>query len=376
MEKAGAAEPQFKARNIQFKHENPIKLSDDEQKRNLDQLKLSEERFATIFHESPIMMSIRTQNGNKFVDVNSKWEQLTGYSRQEAIGSSLYDLNLLVNSAQWSEAIRKVNNNRDAELAIRTKSGEILDLIMSQQVINLNSEDCWLTVSLDITERKQLEQEMARLDRLNLIGEMAASIGHEIRNPMTSVRGFLQMFEVKYSEDKEFLGLMIEELDRANAIITEFLSLAKNKVVELAPQKLNSIVYNILPLVKASAIIQDKNVNVEIKKIPDLMLDKKEIRQLILNLVHNGLEAMEAGGTITIRTFTQGDYVVLSIQDQGTGIEPEVLERLGTPFFTTKEKGTGLGLAVCYGIASRHRASINIDTGDQGTTVSVRFPLL
>jgi len=225
----------------------------------------------------------------------------------------------------------------------------------------------------DITARRQMEIEMTRLDRLNLVGEMAASIGHEIRNPMTSVRGFLQMFEDKYSEDKEFLDLMIEELDRANAIITEFLSLAKNKMVQLIPNKLNLILENILPLIQATATIQDKNVKLGMTNVPDLLLDEKEIRQLILNLVHNGLESMSAGGTITIRTFMEGDKAVLSIRDQGPGIAPEVLDKLGTPFLTTKEKGTGLGLAVCYGIAARHNAKIDVDTSTIGTTFYIRF---
>jgi signal transduction histidine kinase len=183
------------------------------------------------------------------------------------------------------------------------------------------------------------------------------------------------MFKEKYKNDKEFLELMIEKLDRANAIITEFLSLAKNKLVRLIPTKLNSVLKNILPLMQASATIQDKSMIVEMTFIPDLLLDEKEIRQLILNLVRNGLESMPSGGVITIKTFIEREKAVLAIQDQGHGIDPKLLDKLGTPFITTKEQGTGLGLAVCYGIASRHGASIDIDTGTSGTSVFVRFPL-
>jgi signal transduction histidine kinase len=114
----------------------------------------------------------------------------------------------------------------------------------------------------------------------------------------------------------------------------------------------------------------------EMEDLPEVLLDEREIRQLILNLVRNGLEAMSSDGTITIRTYTEGDNVVLSIEDQGYGIEPEVLVRLGTPFFTTKEQGTGLGLTVCYGIAKRHNATINIDTSPNGTGIYVYFPQL
>ncbi|MDD2554118.1 MAG: ATP-binding protein, partial [Desulfotomaculaceae bacterium] len=217
--------------------------------------------------------------------------------------------------------------------------------------------------------------EMARLDRLNLIGEMAAGIGHEVRNPMTTVRGFLQLLGEKerYAQDKEYFQLMLEELDRANSIITEFLSLAKNRPVDLQMKNLNKILKSILPLIQADGLVTDKYINLETTKISDLLLDEKEIRQLVLNLVRNGMEAMFPGGTITIRTYSEEDEVVLSVQDKGNGIEPEVLEKMYIPFFTTKDTGTGLGLPVCYSITARHNARIEVETGSGGTTFFVKF---
>jgi signal transduction histidine kinase len=234
-----------------------------------------------------------------------------------------------------------------------------------------------LKLKEEIVRRERMEKEMARLDRLNLIGEMAAGIGHEIRNPMTTVRGFLQLMEEKdrYARDKEFLALMISELDRANSIITEFLSLAKNKMMALKEHNLNSIVENLFPLIQADAMVMDKNIIKDLGETPALLLDEKEIRQLILNLVRNGFEAMSPGGRLIIKTFTDGEEVVLAIQDEGKGIEPDVLEKIGTPFFTTKDTGTGLGLAVCYSIAARHNAIINVEPAPTGTTFYVRFPI-
>lgn len=232
-----------------------------------------------------------------------------------------------------------------------------------------------LSLKEEIARREQMEKEMARLDRLNLVGEMAAGIGHEIRNPMTTVRGFLQLMgeKDKYAQDKEFLQLMIEELDRANSIITEFLSLAKNKAVDLKEQNLNTIIESLFPLIQADALVSDKNIEKAAGKIPALFLDEKEIRQLILNLVRNGLEAMSSGGQLTISTYAEGEEVVLAVQDEGEGIAQETLEKLGTPFFTTKDQGTGLGLAVCYSIAARHNAAIRVETAATGTTFFVRF---
>ncbi|MFA4885477.1 MAG: ATP-binding protein, partial [Desulfotomaculaceae bacterium] len=232
-----------------------------------------------------------------------------------------------------------------------------------------------LAMVTDITERKQLEKDIARLDRLSLIGEMAAGIGHEIRNPMTTVKGFLQLYCEKkdFVKYKETFDLMIEELDRANLIITEFLNLAKNKRNDPVKQSLNKIIKAIYPLIQAEAIKNDKEISLELEDLPEQLLDDKEIRQVIHNLVRNGMEAMGQKGCLTIKTFMEGDKVVLAIKDQGRGIEPEVLEKLGTPFFTTKDHGTGLGLAVCYSIAARHNAKIEVDTRPAGTTIKMRF---
>ena len=238
----------------------------------------------------------------------------------------------------------------------------------------------------DITKHKQAENavqkseekfraEMAHLERLNLVGEMAAGIGHEVRNPMTIIRGFLQILINKKECMKywEYYKLMIEELDRANDIITEFLSLAKERLVTRHSNNINVIIKSLLPLIEADAIIANKYIKVELTEIPDFLLDDKEIRQLILNLIRNGIDAMSPGGYLTIRTYIENDDIVLAVKDQGTGIIPEVLKKIGTPFFTTKEQGTGLGLAICYSIAARHNAIINVETSDRGTTFFIRF---
>lgn len=234
-----------------------------------------------------------------------------------------------------------------------------------------------LSLKEEISRRERMEKEMARLDRLNTIGEMAAGIGHEIRNPMTTVRGFLQLMEEKerYAQDREFLQLMLSELDRANSIISDFLSLAKNKAADLREQNLNAIIENLSPLIQADAMVADKNIEKDLGDIPALLLDEKEIRQLILNLVRNGLEAMTAGGKLTIRTMVDREEAVMAVQDEGPGIEDEVLRKIGTPFFTTKDTGTGLGLAVCNSIAARHNARIDVETTPQGATFYVRFRL-
>jgi len=225
--------------------------------------------------------------------------------------------------------------------------------------------------------KQQADSEVARLDRLRLVGQMAASIGHEVRNPLTTVRGYLQFFAGKceFTPLASQFQLMIDELDRANGIITEFLSLAHNRALQMKECDLGRLISSLLPLIGSDAIIRGIAVEADLTPGPaTVFADEKEIRQLILNLARNGLEAMAAGGRLTIGTAAAEGGVLLFVADQGPGIDPAILPKLGTPFLTTKETGTGLGLAICYTIAHRHGAAIAFATGPAGTTCTVRFP--
>lgn len=229
----------------------------------------------------------------------------------------------------------------------------------------------------DITESKRQQQELGRLERLNLIGQLAAGISHEIRNPLTTVKGFLQFFGTKsqYGNDQEYMELMISEIDRANTIITDFLSLAKANSDNMKTQNLNEIINKVLPMLQADAYNNNKEVIVDLNILPDILINENEIKQLILNLVRNGLEATDEHGQVRISTYLNEDKVVLAIKDQGQGIPQEVQEKIGTPFFTTKDSGTGLGLAISMGIAQRHGAMFEFKTGPQGTVFYTMFSI-
>ena len=138
---------------------------------------------------------------------------------------------------------------------------------------------------------------------------------------------------------------------------------------------LNTILAALLPLIQADAFKSEIKINMELRDIPDLFLDEKEIRQLIFHLVRNGLEAMGKKHELTISTSIRENKAVLSVADQGSGIADEILHQLGTPFLTTKDEGTGLGLAVCYSIAARHNAKIDVETSADRTVFNVRFNL-
>lgn len=345
-------------------------------KRTESALLQSEDKFAKAFDASPNTVCISTLEDGRLIAVNDSFCHAYGYKREEIIGLTTSEIGLWRDDfprKQITDLLEKQVSLRNEEVHFYNCSGEVRLGTISAERFEIDGIPCLLSIVTDITEQRQIELEMLRMDRLNLVGEMAASIGHEIRNPMTTIRGFLQMFRERYREDREFLNIMIGELDRANSIISEFLSLAKNKLVELNPVKLTSIINNLQPLLQANATLQDKNVFFEICDVPYLMLDEKEICQLLLNLAYNGLEAMGAGGALTIKTYVEEEHVILSVHDQGQGMKYDVLNKLGTPFFTTKENGTGLGLPICYGIADRHNARIDVQTSPNGTTFLIYF---
>lgn len=307
----------------------------------------------------------------RFTYINRPGEIAFGRSRDEVLGNKITDMFKL--NDQALQHYHEVMNEK------KSVTFEILSELAGNKWIEISlypKEDGLTCFFQDISSRKIAEEEMVRLDRLNLVGQLAAGIGHEIRNPMTTVRGYLQLLGEKrdFASQKETFALMISELDRANSIITEFLSLARTRQTELQSQNLNDLIYNLYPLLEADSFIQQKSIRFIPGEIPNLNVNEKEISQAIINLIRNGLEAMPEKGCVTIKTYVENGDVVVSVQDEGTGIAADILNRIGTPFFTTKDTGTGLGLAICYKIIDSHNAKIQLETSPLGTTFFIIFP--
>ncbi|MGN7360762.1 ATP-binding protein [Paenibacillus sp. SAF-054] len=231
----------------------------------------------------------------------------------------------------------------------------------------------------DITELERLRSELGNVERLSLVGQMAASITHEIRNPMAVVRGFLQLMKEKSPESLDhYYRIVMEELDRANGIINDFLSLAQNRISEKEQWHLHQIINDLSPLLWADANLRGQTIELVMDEfVPKLSLNAKEIKQLLLNLARNGMEAMEEKGKLTIQTRLkpQEQIVELIVSDTGVGMSKSRQERLFEPFFTTKAKGTGLGLALCLSIVERHGGKILVESEEgKGTTFIIQLP--
>ena len=267
--------------------------------------------------------------------------------------------------------IRRSNRTVWKEMVFHDRIYEVY----SQPFIDADGSKLVFKVLIDVTDRKTADRELARLERLNMVGEMAAGIAHEVRNPLTTVRGFLQLLTAKdeNQQNREFYDLMIGELDRANLIITDFLSLAKDRSSDFSSINITGIVKTLAPLLSADAFNQDKKIIFDLEEVSNIQGNENELRQLILNLARNGFDAMQSGKTLTIQTYQLGLHIIFRVCDQGEGFDQDILEKLGTPFLTTKEGGTGLGLAICQSIAGRHRASMSFESDLTGTSVTVKF---
>ncbi|OBZ13499.1 ATP-binding protein [Bacillus sp. FJAT-26390] len=231
-------------------------------------------------------------------------------------------------------------------------------------------------IAQDITELSQLKDEVGRMERLSLVGQMAASITHEIRNPMAVIRGFVQLIQERSpNNQQEYFRIVIEELDRANMIISDFLSLAQNRALTMEPSSLHDIINELIPLLNADANLRGQTIEVELcEGLPLIMMNNREIKQLFLNIARNGMEAMSEKGLLFISTSYYDNKVELRIADQGVGISQEQMKHLFEPFFSTKTQGTGLGLPLCLSIAERHNGRIDVESKEgHGTTFIVTF---
>ncbi|MDP4158603.1 MAG: ATP-binding protein [Bacillota bacterium] len=312
----------------------------------------------------------------RFTFVNSKLKKVTKEEFMDLIGKSIWEVfPHLVGSTTYEKMQEAMAQNH----SVHWEEGGFAIPDQEHEFHAYPYMEGLTVFFRDISELKRHQEELGRLERLNLIGQLSAGISHEIRNPLTTVKGFLQIFgtKAKYSEDKEVLELMISEIDRANAIIFDFLSLSKVNSDNIKLQNINQTIRNLFPMLQADAFTNNKQVVLELDDIlPDIRFNENEIKQLILNLVRNGLEVTPQEGRVYIKTFVKEDNVVLAICDQGPGIPQEIQEKIGTPFFTTKETGTGLGLAISIGIAQRHNAVFKFETGKNGTIFTITFPAL
>lgn len=339
----------------------------------------AEEKYSALV-ANPRNAVIATDEQNRIFYWSIGAEKLFGFSKEAVIGKALTEAVEFSGQAAWQSELGKSEAGcGEFRSTVRTKSGVYVQVSVSMSARRQATGWFSTYVLRDVSDEVRYENEITRLSGLGMVGQLASAMGHEVRNPLTTVRGFLQLLCRKDNPNQEYYAMMISEIDRAEAIISQYLSLAKNKAPSLGKKCLATVVRDMQHLLEVLALEHGKQLRVVVNKegLPPIMLADQEIKQLVLNLVRNAIEASPVGGVVTVGVRGEAGAAVLSVSDKGAGIPAEIVPKLGTPFLTTKPEGNGLGLAVCYRIADRHKASIQVEsTPNAGTVFSIFFPAM
>ena len=324
--------------------------------------------------------------------VNQAAEELTGLSAQPLEGRPFEQA--FSNHRPLRELVRKTlesgrtHTDFDARLG-RLDGSQVAVSAIASLISDTNGEARGVVLALrEQTRIRELEEQLSRSDRLAALGTVAAGVAHEIRNPLAGLRGAAQLLEGERdfpSAFKEYTSVIIKEVDRLAAIVETLLSFATPRAPVLRPCNLHEILDSLLFLeqvpLRAFGVTAQRQYD---PQLPEILADPAEIRQLFLNLIRNGVEAMPGGGELSLRTRYERSaqqcrglsVAVAEVVDQGGGIDPEIERHLFTPFLTTKEGGTGLGLAICLRIVEDHGGAMEATSQPgKGSTFRVLLPL-
>ncbi|KZZ84028.1 ATP-binding protein [Bacillus sp. SJS] len=344
------------------------------------ELERSNEHYRSLFHHNPDGVFEADSQG-KLMALNPEGELIIGYKESYIKGRDALEF---VIPSEWEMAtalFRKViaGHPQKFELTVRNrlKQKRILRCSLLPIVVDGEIQGVF-GIGRDITEFKANEELMITTEKMSIIGELAASVAHEIRNPLTSLKGFVQLMSSTRKLDDQHLDIMMSEIDRINLISGEMLALGKRQDVVFRKENLLSIMSHVMVLIEGEANMKNVMIQLEDESM-DMMhiyCDQNQLKQVFLNLLKNAIEAIDDSGLIKIKLSSNGAAAMVRIEDDGAGMEEERLAKLGEPFYSTKEKGTGLGLAVCFSIVKRHKGSIRFaSTVGKGTTVEVEVPL-
>lgn len=253
--------------------------------------------------------------------------------------------------------------------------GNILEFLAIQFILLF----VFLQTETKVIELETYHNEIQQAKQLNSIGQLAATIAHEIRNPITVVKGFAQLLQKKKtmtSDDEFYIETMLKELEYAQIIINDYLSLAKPQTETIQKVEINQEILNITDLLASMANSQSIGFHLNLKEVLYTKINPIEFKQVLVNLVKNAIESMIEPGYITINLSRENDYALIEMIDTGIGMSPETIEKLGTPFYSLKERGTGIGLTVCYNIIEKFKGNIEVYSKEgKGTTFRIYLPI-
>ncbi|UII54258.1 PAS domain S-box protein [Cytobacillus spongiae] len=315
--------------------------------------------------------------------VNEKFCEISKYEEHELIGQSHSLLNSGLHSKEFFKDLWKTIGSGSVwkgEIRNRAKDGNYywVDTTIVPFLNESGKPYQYLAIRNDITEKKKTEEILHRQDKLAAVGQLAAGVAHEIRNPLTSMRGYAEFLSEDEADPqrKEFIEIILDEINRVNTIVEDFMVLAKPKAAQLEEKNIIPIIKNVLSLLEFEARKKKVALHYECPlDIIQIECDEDRLKQVFLNFVKNGIEAMPNGGDLTVKITLRDGQCQVSIQDTGVGIPEEKLKKIGEPFYTTKKDGNGLGLMVSFKIIESHNGKVYIESElNKGTVFNIVLP--
>ncbi|WP_261391139.1 PAS domain-containing sensor histidine kinase [Cytobacillus firmus] len=343
-------------------------------------LRESEQKFRMVF-EGALEGILLWNDQFQIVDINQSGQRMLQMSKEDLVGISLHSIlnDCNITDDELKEQIRSIHSDgqSDGNLSITLKSGRKKFFEFSNK-LNIFS-NISMTTFKDITEKLEMEEQLRKSDTLNVIGELAAGIAHEIRNPMTALKGFIQLLEGSVKEDHTmYFNVITTELSRIDSIINEFLILAKPQAVKFVEKDISQIMKETVDLLSAQAVLHNVQFRTYYEQnLPRVFCESNQMKKVFINIIKNAIEVMPKGGYITVSIQKESEQRIhISIGDEGTGIPAHKIKKLGEPFYTTKERGTGLGLMVTYKIIEEHKGTIEVESKlGEGTVFHIYLPI-
>jgi two-component system, sporulation sensor kinase E len=344
-------------------------------------LEESRQQYQSLFEYSPDLVYMFDLQG-RITNLNPQFEGITGYKVEDAIGKPFLDIlpsKYIEPAKRILTKIIKDELPQMYEVIIEHKNGDLITLECTSVPIIVDGKVTGIIgYGKDVTSLRQAEERLRRTEKLSVVGELSASVAHEIRNPLTSLKGFVQLLQMEDKKHQFYYQIMSDELDRINHIVGELLLLAKPQNMKISNADIRKVLHDVISLLKTEASLHDVQIGFS-SEYTELWIEcePNQLKQLFINIIKNAIEASPKDDFVSI-SLEKIDNKMISIiiKDQGVGISKERLERIGEPFYSSKEKGTGLGLTVSYKIVQSHHGTIRFESEQNiGTTVYIELPI-